>query len=110
MPFRTIRDLGDEIAPDYFLAIDEIDRKAVLDTEGDAVFFLPPSLGFNIHAAQLDQILIEMAAIITMARNQGWERGSMAGARGVRDELQKLLGIDRVADALERLADQGLRI
>lgn len=117
MPFRTIRDLGDEITPDYFLAIDEADKKAVIDQEGDLVFFLPPSLGFNIHAAQLDQILIDIARMMEASHARGFERGMYSGKQAVRTELHALLGIDRItagleviAFGLERIADQGQRI
>ncbi len=109
MPFKTIRDLGDEITPDYFVAIDEANRMTIVDQEGDAVFFVPPSL-LELEQSMADPILVEMAHIVTMTRHQSWARGSVHGSQEVRNDLQRLLGIDRLTAALERIADQDLKI
>ena len=103
MPFRTIRDLGDEIAPDHFVAIDEANKMAVIDTEGDLVFFVPPSL-LELEQSMADPILLDIAHLHTTAFRKGFIAGEMYGKGAVRNELHKLLGIDRLIEALEHVA------
>lgn len=109
MPFRTIRDLGDEITPDYFVAIDEANKMAVIDQQGDLVFFVPPSL-LELEESMADPILVDIANLHNAASRKGFMNGEIYGRRVVRTELHKLLGVDRLAAALERIADQALKI
>ena len=109
MPFRIIRDLGDEITPDYFLAVDEAEKRAVIDTEGDLVFFVPVSL-LTLEQSMADPILLDVANLHNAASRKGFMNGEIYGRGAVRTEIHKLLGVDRLTAALERIADQALKI
>jgi hypothetical protein len=109
MPFRTIRDLGDEITPDYFVAIDETNKMAVIDTEGDVVFFVPASL-LELEESMADPILLDIGNIVGAAMRRGFMNGEIYGRGAVRTEIHKLLGIDRLTAAVDRIADQALKI
>ncbi len=103
MSFRPIRDLGDEITPDYFLVIDETNKKAVIDTEGDLVFFVPRSL-LELEESMADPILLDIANLHNAASRKGFMNGEIYGRGEVRTALHKLLGVDRVIEALEHIA------
>ena len=89
----------EDLNEDWFIGNDSRDELWVCDREeGDRLFAVPESIDDN------SQALIDVAILITLAKDSSFDRGKRAGREEVQRDLQHLLGMDRIAIALEEMA------
>ena len=108
---KTMIQIHKKLNEDWFIGIDDRDEFWVCDQEeGDRLFAIPESMrvgkgGFSL--AIIGPALIDVAILISLARDDWFERGKRAGADQQRKEFQHVLGLDhleRIAEAIEEIA------
>ena len=100
--------LHKKLNEDWFIGIDERDELWVCAHEdGDKIFAIPVSMkigkgGFSVGI--IGPALIDVAILISLDRDDWFERGKRAGREQTQREVQELFGMNRIAVALEEMA------
>ncbi len=103
--------LHKELNEDWFIGIDDRDELWVCDKEdGNKIFAIPASMkigkgGFSVGI--IGPALIDVANMISLDRDDWFERGKRAGREQTQREVQQLFGFDqlaRIAEVIEEIA------
>jgi len=107
---KFVRDLD---GGDYHIAETELnvgsvtERQAVVDNnEGDVVFWIPDSMNTGEQVMvdhSMDTIYIDVANLIFVTRGEWFDKGERSGRDSERSEFQRVLGIDKLVEALGEL-------
>ena len=97
------------IAPERDLVelLDHDNEPAIVDLDGEIVMRVPPILlAVVVDQRHQDMIMKDYLQQYELVSESAFENGKSVGKASVRREVQALLGLDRIADALDDLADR----
>ena len=99
-----VQQFSRDIEPDGLSAIIDDERVLIQDEDGEPLFHLPDPLFLSIvelPQAEIVEILGWVRSLIRSNWDAGHRRGVRAGRDQVTETVQQLLGLDRIAAALE---------